>query len=361
MVFSAAGQGAGGYDAFCQHLEATAAALQLRKLKRVEDLELSADGSVAGYRFTTFALNQLCKKLSRGLASSLFDLGGLYMSRASVSPRLAIHMLNAVLRLRFRDTVLGCQLVCDSQARTIDGVVGASYRVIHNHDLVQRCNDTFLKTGRYLFHEAHLTGRRLCVRYRQPTPTLTLRTGRADPFYVGFSFSNSEVGSLALRGSTLILRGKTDTFAMAPNMQAVTVSHIIGKAAIRKFNSFLLRVQQRLPATEEALQNLPSLQSVNLGFTKPGEPYLARRKALMRLWPNTPASMLEPVLDMALTHGSYPEPAEPDEEKRFERYCTRTLFDLFNAFGKVARGWSIEGREKLEHAAYKLLLKNTRS
>lgn len=361
-MFSSIDKSKPGYGALQDQLEVMAATVQLKPLNRPEDVLLAFDGTIDGYRLTTTALRQVCRRLSRGLAQLVFDVAGLYGTRSLVEPRLAIHAINALIKLRFRDTLAGCQLICNRLDMTIDGIVGARYRFIHNRDLVMRCHDHLVQVGQVVFHEATLYGRKLVVRYRQPEPAFVLNGPVTDRFFCGYHFANSEVGDTALKCAVILLRAGTNTAAMAAYAQSSRLPHVQGKAFERKFTSFLAKVQLRIDPARELLPKLEQLQTLLLGIQEPGEQFIQQRKAIVRMLMARGLSQdaAKQACRLAIIRGSYPEPAvaENDEKALFDRYRSRSYFDLFNAVGALAKGEVPEYQEKLERVAYKLLIGN---
>lgn len=349
-----------GYAELRDQLEIMAGTVQLKQLNRPEDAQLAIDGTIDGYRLTTTALRQICRRLSRGLAQLVFDVAGLYGSKSLVEPRLAVQAINSLIRLRFRDTLVGCQLICNRIDMTIDGIVGARYRFIHNRDLVLRCHDHLVQVGQVTFHEATLYGRKLVVRYRQPEPAFTLAGERVDRFFCGYHFANSEVGDTALKCAVILLRAGTNTAAMAAYSQSSRLPHVQGKAFERKFTSFLAKVQLRMDPARELLPRLEQLKSSLLGIREPGEQFVQQRKAIVRLLTTRGLSqdIAKKACRQAIVRGSYPEPelADNDDKALFERYRGRSYFDLFNAIGSLAKGEPLDIQERLERVAYKLLI-----
>lgn len=348
------------HDRLQSDLEQRAVATQLRKLQRHEDIQLALDGSIHGYRLTTVALNQLCQKLARGLTGFVFDVAGLYMTAGQTDPRLAVHLINQMIRLRFRETLLGQQILCDAANRIIEGVVGPSYRLITNFDLLQQCDSVLLPGKAFVFREAVRLGRRFYLRYLQTKPAIVLDGPVADPHYLGIICQNSESGSISLSGAPCIWRERTQTYALAQHIHAISLPHLVGSAALRKFRSFVVRTQGRVATVKPHLGRLSQLKGISLGIREPGEQYSKQREALVRLLRSCRLSRDESVtvLDLALQKGAYPEPPVYAEEAQFERCKSRTMFDLYYALGKVAAGMPPIARNKLELAAYRLLTRN---
>lgn len=354
--------GPGDRDRLLARLAAHDRVTLMLPLDRPEQLLLGADGrtQAGGLRLSELALRQVCRLASTGLVHVVTDLAG----QAGRRPRTdadsmfsradAAHVYNMVVRRRFR-AVEGMQLVRDSAAGVVEGVVGSGYRRISNGELVELVEET-LAGSPAAFAGATLVGRALTVRYLTPRP-LPLP---GDPFRAGAYFANSEVGDQAARAFPLLHREFDGGQCLAGLGAAAKVKHN-GKDFRRRLGRQVSAVADRLAGGSWA--DLPArvdaLRGVALGLGRGAEADERRTKQLAKAAvarKNLTVGLGRRVVRAALARPADAREAAPDPRLlRREDWAARTWYDLFAAAAREAAALPPPVRERLEVAAYAVL------
>lgn len=337
-------------------------------IRRLPDVLLNETGLIRNkFRLTTTGLSQLCSALSPGLGLLVADLAGLRGSSSSRKDK-AIAVLNTVIATRF-DSLRGSGLVIDQRNQTVDGLVGQRYEFFSNRELLERCQQFIseLQSPDLAFYEAIVSDRRLLLRYMPRKPTFMLATpgDKPEPYFVGWSFSNSELGSSAVRASLSLLRGWSRSIASTP---LCSVKHVRGDSFGKKFDRMLDDLQRK--TTEELkARNYPELfarlqtQPLLLG----GSP-VAHAKQVEKLASKLRRVVFKRVASKivfrAITHGSYRADYLASAEAPYDMLSPadarivsgRVYYDYFNAITFVARSLQLAEQEAVEQFAYRMLV-----
>ena len=333
------------------------------------DVLLDRQGRVRGrYRLTSPALMQLGATLSPGLGQAVLNLAGARpradFPNEAISSELAIRIINDVIRLRF-ELLRGRGMIVDHRARVVEGFVGSRYRFLSNFEFYSRARKAVPRSAR--FHEAVVMGRQVLFRFLLPEPvtTLTAAGGREEPFYGGWHFSNGELGDCCVRGSAFLYRVWSDTSAIETFNRATSFVHSRGPSFERKLDKLFETASRRVSALRSSAGILPKLVQKPLGFGVEGEktPQRVDRLARMLSHKDLGVSVVRDAIYRALARGSYKKDridvisteAWGRQSNLVEVAARRTLFDLYNALGEVAKGLAITPREHTEVAAYRLL------
>ncbi len=341
----------------------------LRPLKSPLEVMVDKECRVQGaFRYSSAALSCVCRLLGRGLAQTVFDLGGVDRpgnAKRPVDLELAARLLNDAIKLRFAAKLKGRQLVLDRQTQQIDGLVGSRYELYHNLELYE--NSQSLLSGGPVpvkFHEAILCGRRMALRYRTDDPLFQVTSTRAtnEPFFGGYHLGNSEVGDCSVRAAVVIIRQWCDNKALAEFSEGGRVKHIRSKQFERRLQQLWHHVQLKAGEATTLKKHVLRLMERPLGFGKDEKSHAERHKYVARRLEQLGLSsqVTKRVLDRTLTFGSYRADVVAAGSLRnsdlLERYAQRTEYDLFNAITAEAKMLSVESQERLEQLAYKFML-----
>lgn len=342
-----------------------------------EDVMLNRQGKVQRtFRLTTTALSQLCSALAPGLSQLVGNLSGLRRKDTEddewkvYDPLEAIHIINNLIRLRFKHRLEGHGLIMDMRNARVEGVVGPRYKFLSNLELLDRANE-FARdldpSARFL--EAALAGRRLVLRYRDATRLFSLPApnDKREPFYRGWHFSNSEIGDCSVRTGMLIVRQWRRTSSL---MGVGRLVHVKGGNFGPKINDLFQKLQ-RTADSEINTHNFSELaddlqqESLRLG----GDPvaHVKRSQSLIGKLARGkfPKLLAKRTLNHALASGSYRvDRVEGGQHPTYDApdpgllgaFRGRNAYDLYNALTEIARGAAPEQQELAESLAYKLLL-----
>lgn len=343
------------------------------EIRQPEDVFLSSEGRVQRvFQFTTIGLSQLCSSLAPGLAHYVADVAGLRARETDrgspelFSPMTAIKAVNAAIRLRFHDRLMGHGLIVDGRNRRVEGVVGPRYRFFSNLELLGVCNEFVARLDPPArFYEAALAGRRLLLRYKSPRPLFSLDTphDRKEPFYQGWHFSNSEIGDCSVRTAFVLVRQWARAMAIRHTGRVV---HIKGDNFGPKLDVLFREFRQisEEESTTDFAERLIALRQEFLGFGGNNKEHGKRLQAIVTRLSRGRFSKQDAkkAVGYALTNGSYRterlaagkrvDLLDPDLFGAFRR---RTAFDLYNALTLCSRKNLPEQQEIAEELAYRLL------
>ena len=181
------------------------------QLARPEEVRIDDDGYLPDrYRLTVLAAQQLCSTVCSGLWPYVKDVGGLQRAAdrldSMVDPALAVRTINDTVVHRFYGDVkglVGRQLVCNYDDRTVDGIVGPGYKYLSHSLFLESLID--LLGGQYppaAFNNAELIGRRLSVVFVSCGDT-PMQTADGE-VRAGYCFDNSEAGECSVRAASIL-------------------------------------------------------------------------------------------------------------------------------------------------------------
>ena len=316
-----------------------------------EDLAMGDTGyrKCDKYRYTHLSLRQLCSHTSAGLMQLISDIGGVTRRNDTydevISVPTAVRIFNACVKLRLmrRDGLYGKQLISNTQHKTIDGVVGSVYKYLPHYYLYDAVTEMFSdRIKPPVFHYAQLTGRRLSMSLLHPC---TFTVGEHE-YSSGFYFANSEAGECSVTAAFVV--GRTDT-----SHKCIGRLHRIAHSG-KKFSSRLLSI------IDSAVRDIMDHVTLTARFAKLASTELDLSSGSTRLilerWLarcDIEAPVVELIVDWTAHSGS-------DEKtmpmRRSHEAVTRTSMDLFIRLITEASEYAPKIRERLEHAAFKLLM-----
>lgn len=348
--------------ALAARLEELDAHSVLYPLTSLHEVTFDAQGRslAGGYRLTTWSFFQLCAILAPGLYKCLQDLVGINRKPgadlADFSLLDALDFLNKLTKRRFQNRLCGHQILRDTKAGLIEGIVGGKYRWLPNRQVYLRSKELVTQgKSPVAFYEAYLYGRGLLLRYYNQKPYFKVAlSGGVDRFFCGYHFSNNEVGQAALRSAGLLLREKWRTAALT---QLSTVYHV-GADFPKAVDEVFAKSGQHLLSAEEYKKGVLRLESSKLGLaTRSVEQKQARIQQLAATLSKrglNPRMALR-VIESALGRGSFDEEKMPLDLLSEKDWAARSVYDIYNAVGRENRKASIAVREAYDHLAYRLL------
>lgn len=350
-------------DEFARYLSDSERFTSILPIERERELHLREDGTTyhGHYRYAPAAFHQVVQILGPGLSRLLPDLAGIV--HRSKDDRLdlidghrACALFNDLVSLRF-PLLSSRRLIRNEHSKTIEGVVGVKHKYLENSMLYTAANERLeSRNDPARFYTAVLVSRRMALWYRHETPCFTIQVGRESwPCYAGYYFGNGEATGTSARG-TLAFYTKCGVCLGPFKRHGGRVTHA-GRDFSKRLNAMLSKVLDQPVLIEEWRDGILRMQATNLGFgDKIGKDrrthervYLA---ALSQL--GVEQSLSAEALDSALTLGAI-APERPIADLQ-PLVATRTVFDLFVALLRVGRRLGLARREKIEQAAYEILV-----
>ena len=318
-----------------------------------------------GYRWSHVAFRRLCAGLSPGLWALLASLLGWQrqgLGQACVSPdaasvALAVELLNSVIRLRGLRKLLGCRLLVNVPARTIEALVGPDYQSFSNADLLEKAGE-FVRRQKPVLRPwaAYLVGHHLRIAYLGARPAFGVKIGDLDDAYrLGYFFVNADHGQAAVRAGNLLVRELDGGQACRafPGRGSIAHSSQLQRQLPQLFrmtpDKFLLADTMRAFCSERQAELLPGGLRGQQSEIRRNELAVALERVrvrrnlssiiLQRVFHTGPGAMRD------LTDTIVPQPKDE----------TKTLYDLFTAVAFEASRRLLFDQDLLGHVAFRLL------
>jgi hypothetical protein len=358
--------------AFVQELEDLDRHSVMWQMTKPEDIQLNQQAEIGPQklRLTTLALYQLCQSVCPGLYGFVRELSGVHRrmdeSRGDYSFAESIDVINRIVRRRFDSRLHGKVLLRNTKYGTIDGVLTPGYKWLSNLRLYEMTKEAMRQCNpEPVFWEAQIGGRWLLLRFcnTQPyfqfdTPGINIGTMAQIPttterFYVGYHFSNDELGRAMVRGAPYILRKNGHTAALASLDLKGRVRHA-GAGFEERLTQLLVRTTDPMPSPDDYIASMVGMLNKNLGLGHKlqREESKARQKIAEKLAKKElPVTVTKRIIASLCSNPSIMAPDVTDF-----RNTDRTVFDLYVAMGREAKNLPIRLRESVEQLAYELLL-----
>lgn len=130
-----------------------------------------------GFRYTSSALQRVCRALAPGLSNLVTNVAGPTRhdggQREIYSTAAACQVFNQLVDLRFATVLTKSQLVIDEERKTIEGMLGPKTHYLENGSLLELVESALEDCCGAVFAGATLAGRRMFVKYLQPEPIET--------------------------------------------------------------------------------------------------------------------------------------------------------------------------------------------
>jgi len=219
-----------------------------------EDILLKPDGRLrlTDNMLTLLAVKQMCTLMAAGLWQYVADVGGIVrrklLSDEAMSPELAINTLNSSIDLRaeVEGGLVGRHMICDTEAETVDGIVGAKYQYLAHTQLYEIVSEMLLAADQPSeFYAATRIGRLLAMDFLRP---INFMNYGDTPLFAGHYFRNSEAGEGGVKSAIIIQVGIGKLRCMS---KLISVPHVG-----RKFTNKLGRMLASTTDTDNLLAHL---------------------------------------------------------------------------------------------------------
>jgi hypothetical protein len=316
-----------------------------------------------GYRYTWYAMGQMCRAVCSGMRRCLDDISG-HLSTADsapVSPHLASRMLNAAIRLRFAERVGDWQLLVDERRMSIEAVLGKGYRRLPNSVFLEAVNSTLGQSLR--FDSASISGRRIAAYYAGSDRSSDNLPGNT--YRYGVIASNSETGDAGVRIRRTVEFGKVARMQRPYDGRQV-VRHI-GRKFEDKIRALLLvaSTPPSYDATSKMEAAWEAAHGRKLGFSgQNSEEDFRVRESLMeelRRWDLSKPFRQNSLRRVLFSGGLEPAPKSAIREETGHLWSSRSWGDLLVSLSAEAGDYPILSslRERVERTCYlRLLIQN---
>jgi len=327
------------------------------------EFQLDDDGKVGGrYRFTSSAFAQTAQIIAPGLSKLLPEISGslpLPDERQDlVDGRLAIDLWNKLVDLRF-PLFRYHRMIRNEEENTIEGLVGQKHQYLENMTLY---NDAVGTLQSYRpdveMYAAQLLGRRFAVWFRNRAPMFNPSVGGERwPMSYGYYFTNGEATGTSVRGTLSIFTPKG--ICLGPYKRfGGRVTHT-GKDFLSRLGKMFTTVADNDIPEADILSGVKKLDTTSLGFTT-GMRNSVRKAAVSKLIHSVshvgiPHNLAKEIVEEGLAIGNDSGLRSPLQHPG-RLLASRTLLDLFVPTLRLARGVDLSRREKIEQAAFDMLI-----
>lgn len=342
-------------------------------IKRCEELLLDRSGRLPnGYRFTQTSLTDFCAWLAPGLAPLVANLTGQRLrGRAATrveepkSRVVAVQAINAIIRLRFDSRLYDRSLILDPRSRTVEGVVGPRYTFYSNLDALKLAEDFRKRFPQARLTSACLQGRRLLLRYADPSQRIGVQRKGQDPqvFFRAWGFSNSETGKSSLRLTEGLLHSGTGGLSLTDSGRARHTQNFSEKKVAQLCDDLAASLEGGARAFRDHIAALMRARlDLGLSSKTAADKKLQTLKVKLRRRLSPPTSRR--VINAVLLHGESSHdklPTSPADDPReiSDQLSRRKLFDLYYAIIVTSRTLPFAEQEAAEQLAHRLLIDPT--
>ena len=348
------------------HLRNLDEVTSLRTVNDPTEVQLNQDGQTKRdqYRFTIAAFRQAAQIMGPGLSKFMPDLAGMIgaldETRAQlVDGPLAIRLWNSLVDLRFA-LFERYRIIRNDRDRTIEGFVSHKHQYLENVWLYSEAVEVLAGQDQNVEpYAASLNGRRFSIWFRQKTPTFTIDVeGQPWPFYGGCYFTNGEATGTSVRGTIAVF---------TPRGVCLGAYRKFGRRVTHVGRDFMERIGEMFSAVVHSeipwgkLQDgAAKMSSQSLGYVlnwtddqrKERSKKIINALGLLGVQRNLAVE----AVDLALTIGRYHGMDAMDWAQASQLYAGRTVLDLFVPLLAIARKLDASRREKVEQAAFDVMM-----
>lgn len=348
------------------HLRSLDEVTSLRTVSDPAEVQLSQDGSTKRdqYRFTIAAFRQAAQIMGPGLSKFMPDLAGMIgavdETRAQlIDGPLAIRLWNSLVDLRFT-LFERYRIIRNDRERTIEGFVSHKHQYLENAWLYSEAVAVLAGQDQHVEpYAASLNGRRFSLWFRQRAPTITVDVdGQLWPFYGGCYFTNGEATGTSVRGTIAIF---------TPWGVCLGAYRKFGRRVTHVGRDFMQRIGEMFAAvvhSEIPWQKLQdgasqmSFRSLGYVLNWTDDQRKERSKKIINALGllGVQRNLAVEAVDLALTIGRYHGMDAMDWAQANQLYAGRTVLDLFVPLLGIARGLDTSRREKIEQAAFDVMM-----
>ena len=347
---------------YLQNMENTTSVRALSDTAEIQ-LNQNAKTVIDGFQFTSSAFRQAAQIIGPGLSKLLPDVAGtvdLDDERTQlVDGPYAIRLWNELVDLRF-PLFSRFRVIRNDQNKTIEGFVSHKHQYLDNLALYREVSALLdSQQPDVKMYAAILVGRRFSVWFRKETPIFSLPVdGAIWPFYSGYYFTNGEATGMSVRGTIAIFTPKGVCLG-AYRKYGQRVTHIGRDFMARLGEMFSCVLQGELPL-DKLQQGAQNLLTSSLGFDvdwnkeqrKERSKKISHSLGLLGVQKN----LATEIVDIALAAGRYQGIETQSWSQVNQLYAARTSLDLLIPLLWMARKVDMIRREKLEQAAFDVLM-----
>lgn len=337
----------------------------VRPMHNADEVQLDQTGSTLsdGFKFTSAAFRQAAQIIGPGFSKLMPDIAGMLTTDDDrcrlVDGPLAIRIWNELVDLRFA-LFERYRIIRNDYSRTIEGFVGHKHQYLENLWLYREVSDTLAaQQPDVSMYAAILVGRRFSVWFRNRTPMFTtVVDGQNWPYYSGYYFTNGEATGMSVRGTLAVFTPKGACLGPYRRFGG-RVAHTGREFASRLGEMFGSVLQADIPV-DKLLQGANDLLTKSLGYDPNGTKEQRKERSkrithslgLLGVQKNLAAEVVE----QALVVGRYQGVETQAWSQVHQLYASRTLLDLLVPLLHTARKIDIVRREKIEQAAFDVLI-----
>lgn len=346
-----------------QYLQETEEHTQLRHVDDPVMLQLTPEGTTIrdGWRLTFAAFKQAAHIMGPGLSIALPDIAGTTVSPRNVNGlvdrSIAVRLWNDLVALRY-PLFSRFRVIHNARERLIEGFVGTAHQYLENVSLYAEAMELLRQyRPQAEFYAARIVSRRLSLWLRDVQPTFTVMVDEKPwAARLGYYFTNGEATGTSVRGTVALFL--PCGVCLGPYQRyGRRVSHK-GRDFTQRLGTMFAEVYQSELPVEPLRAGLQTMVTTSLGFTEPGEQFRqARKKKLVHAMSllGITKSLAAEALDAALATGRHGGTVLA-ELRHPEQYARRTVLDLLVPLLHLARRVDLLQRERVEQAAFNMVL-----
>lgn len=353
-------------EALRDHLRNLDEVTSLRTVNDPSEIQLNQDGQTKRdqYRFTIAAFRQAAQIMGPGLSKFMPDLAGMIGSLDEtrsqlVDGPLAIRLWNSLVDLRFT-LFERYRIIRNDRDRTIEGFVSHKHQYLENVWLYSEAVEVLAGQDQSVApYAASLNGRRFSIWFRQRTPTFTIDVeGQPWPFYGGCYFTNGEATGTSVRGTIAVFTPRGVCLG-AYRKFGRRVTHV-GRDFMQRIGEMFAAVVHSEIPWQKLHDGANKMSSQSLGYVlnwtddqrKERSKKIINALGLLGVQRNLAVE----AVDLALTIGRYHGMDAMDWAQASQLYAGRTVLDLFVPLLAIARKLDSSRREKVEQAAFDVMM-----
>ncbi len=338
----------------------------LRQLQYARELQLNDQGMTLDneFRFTSHAFRQAAQIIGPGVSKFLPDLAGMApingdQAQRLVDGRMAVRVWNSLVDLRY--VMFGrYRVIRNERERTIEGFVSSRHQYLENSSLYREAVETFSSRGIDVsVYAASLVGRKFSLWFRQRTPQFHLAfDDQRWPFYGGYYFTNGEATGTSVRGTAAVFTPRGVCLGSYRKFGR-RVTHV-GRDFLHRLGIMFASVVSSEIPWDKLEAGAQALLTKSLGFTvdMTTEQRKERAKKVSHSLGvlGVQKNLAVEVTDLALAAGRYHAMDALEWSQAHQLYAGRTSLDLLVPLLRIARGLDSARRERLEQAAFDILM-----
>lgn len=357
-----AASGANSITTLSGYLQRLDSETSLRIAHHARELQLNDRGVTidAGYKYTSYAFRQAAQIIGPGVSKFIPDLAGMVVKQTGqIDGRMAIRTWNELVDLRYA-LFNRYRIIRNDRAKTIEGFVSQRHQFLENLSLYNEAVELFRSRGNEVeVYAASMIGRRLSLWFRHNTPRFTITVDdQRWPFFPGYYFTNGEATGTSVRGTAALFTPKG--VCLGPYRKfGRRVTHV-GRDFLSRLGIMFASVASNDVPWDKLEAGAQALLTKSLGYTATMTDEQRKERsrkvshALCVL--GVQKNLAVEATDLALASGRYHSMDAMGWSQTQQLYAGRTSLDLFVPLLWLARETDSTRRERLEQAAFDILM-----